>query len=47
MDKGLKRGLIQQSLYRTSRANRAGWILFTALIGSLVIALLVGIMSLS
>ena len=47
MDQGLKRGLIQQSLFRTRRANRAGWILFTTLVGSLVVSLLVGVMNLS
>ena len=46
MDQGMKRGFIQQSLFRTRRANRAGWILFTTLVSTLIGSVLLGVKSL-
>ncbi|WP_031498800.1 hypothetical protein [Bryobacter aggregatus] len=44
---GMQRGVIQNSLYRTRRANRIGWILFATLILSLVGSVLAGVRSLN
>lgn len=40
---GLRRGCLQQSLYRSARANRAAWIIFGSLMGTLVASMAAGV----
>lgn len=40
---GLRRGWLQQSLYRSARADRAAWIIFGSLMGTLVASVAAGV----